>query len=149
MKGILKLNKSKAYLSNNAYLTNRHWILKKSDKKKSCPHQLNLNVTGGVLIKHMTVLGQVTTCFNLYNLNKWWMPCSNLPMGASLWSFANQLSPRVMRDDYLVSSLWGIPAVSTSGIWRLTKTWPGTSKSPLPYCNKESEDKKINIRTVN
>ena len=33
---------------------------KKSEKQKSCPHQLNLRVADGVSIKHMTVLWQVT-----------------------------------------------------------------------------------------
>jgi hypothetical protein len=44
-----------ADLSNNAYLTNSQWSLKKSDEKKGRPHQLNLNITDV-----LTVLWQVT-----------------------------------------------------------------------------------------
>ena len=58
-------------------------------------------------------------------------------------------STQGMRDGSLVCSLCGFPTVSTPGICRLNKPWPDTTKSPLPYCNKVVEDKKINFRTVN
>ena len=61
MKGILKLNKIKGLSFKQCISHKQALNTEEIGQKKSRPHQLNLNVTDGVFIKHMTVLWQVTT----------------------------------------------------------------------------------------
>ena len=114
-------------------------------KELSASTKLNINGTDGVLIKHTTVLWQVTKMQTASTFTIW--ISGNCHAAICLLEHLCGHSPtnestRWMGDGSLVSFLCSFPAVYKPKICRLTKPWPGTSKSPLPYCNKVVEDKK-------
>ena len=78
MKGILKLNKKQSLNFQTMHFSQtgtEHWK-NTHTKERSTSTKLNLNITDGVLIKHITVLWQVTkmqTASTFTILNKWRM----------------------------------------------------------------------------
>ena len=91
MKGILKWNKNKGFtFKQRISHKQEHW------KNMTNKRAVYINKTQ---FKCYWWCFDKTHCYDrwpkyrlllLYNLNKWRMSCSNLPLGASLWSLANQ-----------------------------------------------------------
>ena len=93
MKGILKLNKIKGLSFKQCISHKQALNTEEIGQKKEPSTSTQFKCYWWCFHKtHDIVMASdhKEDCFNLFNLNKRWMPCSNLPMGASLWSFANQ-----------------------------------------------------------